>query len=349
LWKGKPTCPKIRVTPFEDAVAATWPTEPPGIASWINGLLRPYYAWSDKLGDYYADAYRSAFVLAFLFGGLAVFFAILAPATPSFERYEAWFVGAELVLILSILGLIAWGRHEHWHRRWVSYRLVAELIRQLRFLAPLGGARPFPRMAAPAQHGAYGDPTRTWMYWYARAVARQVGLPTARIDREYLEQYISFLQESINEQIAFHSVNKDRSKAIEDHLRITGVCLFAATALACLTHLMFLVCKLPHPDLLASALILIAGVFPAFGAALAAIRDQGEFQRLEMRSAAMVTRLEQSLGELEAIRQVNRNAPLRAACFENLAKVAQEVATVMVGEVLEWRIVFLDRPLETRA
>ena len=70
------------------------------------------------------------------------------------------------------------GAHaNHWHERWTEYRLLAELIRELRFLVPLGGGKPLPRI--PAHLAVYGDPARTWMYWYVRAIAREIGIPAA--------------------------------------------------------------------------------------------------------------------------------------------------------------------------
>ena len=70
----------------------------------------------------------------------------------------------------TILLLLIWSRRSRWQERWTEYRLLAELIRELRFLVPLGGGKPLPRM--PAHMAVYGDPARTWMYWHMRAIAR---------------------------------------------------------------------------------------------------------------------------------------------------------------------------------
>src|SRR5207302_10926650 len=88
------------------------------------------------------------------------------------------------------------------------------------------------------------------------------------------------------------------------------------------------------------SLILAAGA-PAVGAALAAIANQGEFARVAKRSGAMAGRLQQ---DLERLKKHGANA--RAS---EVAEDALRVAQTMVDEVLDWRLVFLDRPLVTPA
>jgi hypothetical protein len=72
---------------------------------------------------------------------------------------------------VGIIVLLVWrGSKRHWHERWMEYRLLAELIRQIRILIPLGGGRPVP--SPPIHLGVYENLTQTWMYWhYARSRA----------------------------------------------------------------------------------------------------------------------------------------------------------------------------------
>jgi hypothetical protein len=48
------------------------------------------------------------------------------------------FIAAELVLLGLIAFIYAIGRAHRWHERWIDYRLLAEYLRQLSFLMPLG-------------------------------------------------------------------------------------------------------------------------------------------------------------------------------------------------------------------
>ena len=173
-----------RVRPFEADVIKDWPhaDDASPILKMVDHL-RPYYAWPDKLSGLYADKYRSAFVCSlFLFSAAAVLAALLPilsiePHGPHYTP-TAWLgtacALAETGLIASVIALIVLGRvFFYWHERWLDYRIVAELIRHLRLIAPLGGFRPFPQI--PAHWGTYGQPSASWMAWYVRAVERASG------------------------------------------------------------------------------------------------------------------------------------------------------------------------------
>ena len=75
----------------------------------------------------------------------------------------------------------------------MEYRVLAELIRELRLLIPLGGGRPLPR--TPTHLAVYGDPAQTWMYWHLRAIARATGIPSVRATPAYLGESLGSLLE----------------------------------------------------------------------------------------------------------------------------------------------------------
>lgn len=85
----------------------------------------------------------------------------------------------------------------------------------------------------------------------------------------------------------------------------------------------------------------IATVFPAVGAVLAGIRGQGEFDRVKKRSEAMRHSLEQIL-EKKLKDPTSGDTPVSSAVLS--ATVANS-GQLMVDELLDWRIVFKDRPL----
>ncbi len=332
------------VRDFEEAVAADWPTDGSSIASWANTRLRPHYAWADKLADYYADWYRSAFVATYLLGALAVALAML-PWTMGWtlsphHTAETVCTALELLVIAVILGLVSWGRARRWHERWMDYRLVAELIRQLRLLIPLGGGRPFPRLAPHL--GQYGNPRESWMHWHVRAVERAAGLPQQRFTPESLGECLSDLKKVIGQQVDFHEVNSRRSERLDHRLHTLGLWLFGMTAAAVGVHF------LPHlvgwaggslewPDSFARGLTAISAIFPALGGALAAINNQGEFARLAKRSHAMKERLEEIQQEISTL---EKSPPTSSRTIE----IAVRTAQLMVDEVSDWRVIFQDRP-----
>ena len=341
---------RLNVPDFEAAVAEDWPTTTPGVAGWVNTRLIRHYAWSDKLADFYADKYRSSFVACYFLGALAVMLALI-PLLVGLHHSETsiWPMVCsflELLTVSAILFRVGWGKAKRWHDRWMEYRLVAELIRQLRFLIPLGGGRPFPRL--PQHLETYGNPADSWMYWHLRAIDRDVGLPNARMDSNYLRDSITYISKVVQGQIQFHRFAAERNDRIEQRLHRSGLFLFGFLMLLIVGHI--LVHLLPHHyestgggegwDVWS----FLGAFLPAVGAALAAINNQGEFGRIAKRSRAMAAKLEKKNKKFDEF----LNSPLVAPSSE-VANLALQVAQTMVDEVLDWRVVFLDRPLTTSA
>ena len=117
---------------------------------WVNLHLRSHYAWADKLADWYADHYRSAYLSVYILSAVAVLVALVEPEVLQGALLEFIFVGIIVLLVWS-------GSKRHWHERWMEYRLLAELIRQIRILIPLGGGRPLP--STPVHLGVYENLT----------------------------------------------------------------------------------------------------------------------------------------------------------------------------------------------
>lgn len=346
--------PSVRAASFEQGLGDDWPQPSEGITDRIDLGLRRHYAWADGLADFYADRYRSAFVFGYLFAVLAVLVALLpftfasqgAGHNGTQDLAEAWITRCalmELLVIVSILFVIGASWRRRWHERWMDYRLVAELVRQLGFLLPLGGGNPFPRV--PPFHAGYGDPAQTWMYWHVRAVERDVGLQRARLGPHYLAEALGSLKLVLGSQRSFHETTHARSERIAHRLHATGYVLFVLTLLVCIAHLLLRgsVFGMKDLGLLKGInepwLPVLCAVFPALGAALAGINNQGEFGRVAMRSQAMAERL----GQLDqrADELLSRGADLRAA---DVTALAHELAQLTVDEVLDWRVVFKDRP-----
>jgi hypothetical protein len=350
LWKlfrdlvgaNRLSIPAVRVPDFEKAVAPDWPTDGSGVTRWVNSRLRGHYAWADKLADLHADAYRSSFLLAYGLGVLAVVLALLPLVLPEEGPGEAVSIGAEFVVILTIIALIVLGNRRRRHQRWMDYRLVAELVRQLKLLLPLGGGRPFPRL--PAHLRVYGNPPETWMYWHVRSIERDLGLPEAVITIEYLRDCLRSVLQVVEGQWVFHRDNRIRAGRIEGRLHGTALALFALTAVAVCVHLVPLLPGAARWGLdsitgFSRYLTIACAVLPALGGALTAVNNQGEFARIAKRSEAMEARLERIHRELT---QGLASDALRST---ELIDTATRVARLMVDEVLDWRVVFQDRPL----
>lgn len=353
LWKAfrnivganQITVPSHRVESFEVIADHEWPITLPGVAGWINAALGHHFVWADRLADYYADCYRSTFLLSFLGGAAAVFLAIL-PVWAGWMTKEPVALlaaaGIELAVLLAIIGFIVWGNLRRWHERWMEYRVLAELIREIYFLIPLGGGRPFARLFGHL--GVYGSPTESWMSWHARALERAIGLPSIQVDEAYARAALGRLKSVVDAQVEFHESSHVRHHRIEERLHWGGISLFGLTAAVVALHFLELVVGLlsGHETVQEgmSWMTVVAAFLPVVGAAFAGISNQGEFARLAMRNEAMANRLQGLSVEIESI--LNRRG---CVTLSEVSRMSLRVAQLMIDEVVDWRVIVLHRPL----
>ena len=336
--------PSIRIVPVDESLSDLW--QPSGRATFdrVKAAIAPHYAWSDGLADLSADAYRSAYVVGFGLSTPAVFFALL-PMAAGWEGHGTAAVVAaacELATVAAVLAIFFYGRRRRWHARWTDYRLLAELLRQLRFLVPLGGGRPLPYTSPHFK--VYGNAAQSWMYWHVRAIARGTPVPNVHVGPDYLATCLRDLGQGLDEQIAFHQLNAVRSAALHHRLHTSVGIALGATLIAITVHVIAATAVARPPLFAERWLVLLTATLPAFGAALAGIANQGEFLRLAKRSEAMVSHLEQLRNEAHTlISQVGEQTSKRSV-LKSAGDLAQRTARLMVDEAIDWRVVFIDRP-----
>ena len=72
---------------------------------------------------------------------------------------------------------------------------------------------------------------------YSQSLVRSLGLPTARVDRDFLERSLADIRSLLEGQIDFHKTTVMRSETIEHKLHWAEVRLFGATLACCLLHI----------------------------------------------------------------------------------------------------------------
>ena len=335
--------PQFRTSDYVEQIASDWPVGTGNTPhDRINAGVRPHYAWADKTADHYADLHRSAFVLTSILTPLAVFAALAPIAFPPWRTgvCAATLMGVEFVLVVVLLGLLRGERKGEWHKRWMEYRVLAEQLRQLRLVTPVGGGRPRSR---PRPHlSNYGDPTQSWMSWTVRAIAREIGLPNVVVSPDYVGSCLTDLYVLADGQLQFHEASAARSETIHLRLHHWSIFLLWLTVAGVLLHIFTIAVRpteayAPYAE---GALVMIAAVCPALGAAFASINNQGEFQRMAKRSEAMSAFF---AAHRDAIRAL-RAAPTPPR-MEQVEPLARQIAEAMVDEVSDWRIVMNDRAL----
>ena len=328
----------------EDGANEDGAVAPGGVSAWIEARVSAPFGWADRLAEHYADAYRSTSVIAYMVSAFAVFIALFPGTVGLRETGDLVCILLELAALGTTLVLVTLALMRRWHERWMDCRLLAELIRQLQLLVPMGGGRPFPHV--PDHLAGYGDPARSWMYWQMRAIARGTNLPNAAVDQAYLTDCLDHLSRLVGSettgQWGFHVATAARAHRLHHRLERATVTLFALTFLGILVHL-----GLAWPGLAPKAageiadhwLVLVSATAPALGAALAGINNQGEFQRLSKRSSAMADGLARIARDIARLRKSGQ--PLHLAVVLHLS---EQVGELMIQEVMDWRIMFVDRP-----
>lgn len=327
--------PRVRTTKPAQA-SASWQRDwnpgsglPEGVTQQLDGVIKPHYMWASALARYYVNVHRSSFLVVVLLAVLAVFLALVGYASYWYEHHSP----LETVRGFTVLGvlvaiLLLWrlGQARRWHERWIDYRLLTELLRQVRYLALLGRV---PASARIPAHSAAVDPMNTWVGWHTRAITRQLGLVHARITDDYLRACRSLLRDGlIGSQISYHANSARQMERLDRRLRMLGLTTFVLTFIA------VLVTFINHWRWLTLA----EAVLPALGGAFGAIRSQGEIERLASRSEAMHDYLEQIRDQLDA---QGTTPPLIV-----VAQVAENATDALTAEVTDWRIVFQTKPLE---
>jgi len=314
---------------------------PQEVSQQIDSALINHYLWADRLADFYANVYRSAFVFNYLMSAFAVLFAFLAflvapdnhLAEGNHTGAQYLFTFAEVITLVAIMLVTSIGTRRHWHERWIDYRLLAEHLRQTQFLMALGRA-PASVFRAPT-NSSNCDPHHNWMYWHLQAIFRHSGMIRLKLDRNYLQTVRSFLNESIRGQINYHERNAKVIESLNHRMHIIGMGLFFLAFVSALLH--FVIHEPPWPTVLTTLTI----VGPSFGAALAAIRSQGEFDRLMKSSRAMSSQLESFSGRLTGVSLDNEDLS-----SVRLSELAVEGTQLMVKDVLSWRLVVEEKPLD---
>ena len=315
--------------------------EDPGAAEIIDEIQRPYLdrrAPVDLLARFYMNLYRGSFVINFVTGALAVLFGLLSYFHHA--RAPVW-IAAEIVALGVIFGNFVGARVGDWHGRALDYRFIAEYLRHIAVLAPLGRSAPLVR---PAAQYRGSDPVDTWMGWYVRAVDRDQGMmdvqrtesPTVmQIDEALVETMRARLcREWLLGQIDYYRKVEQRFDGALAAIRALMLLLFVVIVTGVIAHGMHLAVPL-DPALWRedAVLTIIVVALPAFLGALHGIAVQGELEKIADRAAHMSAYL------AEVLEKISRPSTDGGAGATKLSVQAMGAARMMLGEVLDWRII----------
>jgi hypothetical protein len=153
------------------------------------------------------------------------------------------------------------------------------------------------------------------------------------------------LASELRDQVSFHTETARVSAALERRLGTFGVVLFVMTAIGVAADIYpyaaaYLGGTTAWPKWFARSLPVMTGTLPALGGAIAAVASHAELRRIARRSLAMNTALRRVVNMIED--QLDVRSSLT---FERTYDLLNTASRAMVGEVLEWRVIFKDRNL----
>jgi hypothetical protein len=346
----------------------------------VAEILRPRYAWADALAVDYSHRYRTAYFDTYLLGAAAVLIALtslflreLIPVLPWQLLLKAALVILELFVIWRIVGLVRTGRRGRWHEKWLEYRTLAELLFNARFLAYLGEH-------GRAHHLGNLEPASSaWFLWYLRATIREIGLPDARLEGTYQRVLLDAMdQHVIADEIAWHRDNATTLHRMHAFLHGLGDGCFAWTARVLIGFLALWLIWMAlsacnwAANLLAPAggssatadglrafaaswqppidhwlqwlkdvVTFFAAFLPAAAAALAGIRETGDFRKVSARS----TKTTAALLELQ---QEAARARTNLALAQT-GDILLSTARVLTEDLAAWQSVYGQKRLELPA
>ena len=302
-----------------------------GFGGKIRSILAPRFARADAVATHVAQVFRSGYVTNFSFAAFAVILSLLGLALPA--ALKPVLIILEFLVIATILLVTRAGNRAKWHRRWLDNRHLAERLRCLAVASQLGELE---LRSGP-------DLNPGWVDWYARATARDLGLPSVKVDHAYLTTVRNGLTSLIDDQIAYLKIDAHRMHRLEHRLHNLGTILFAMTAIICVLLLAYKmadkIAGLATLDAVAypflTSTTIASAALPAIGAAIYGIRMQGDFAGIAERSAALAD-------NLGILRQVIDADDLS---FDTLKRRVARATDLLTQDLARWLQTYHARPL----
>jgi hypothetical protein len=326
----------FRVAPRKPVApaAGTAQAEPAPVAEPVAPLDRDTAATLQRIDDlagYYGRLYRSSTTTRILFNIVAAFLSALALI------YLPTFSGATLVVSVAVNTLVLFdakaGAAQRWHERWLDYRVIAERLRCLQFLQPLGLGLSGTEQATSRRH-------LSWVDWYVRRLQRALAPPQGVITNADLTRLIGRIADGeVPGQIKYHNGAFRQLGTLDRRLALAARISLNAAIVAALAFMVSAAIRGGGDNVAWHSLAwVMIFVLPASAAAFSAMRAGADLALLAERSAMTAAALTELQGVIRAM-------PLT---YDRAAVAATRVAGLMSSELSEWRFVFESRRTRTR-
>jgi hypothetical protein len=258
--------------------------------------------------------HRRHVALAWAIHLLAAFaVADVAVQTLFFSSDPTWLLG-EVLFVLALLLAVGIGRFARFNDRWIGYRSLAEAFRSAMFLAPSGGDD----RRDVTGTGVLGEPNEAWFQRaFSQAWRSCPKVSPADADAAALRRFL--VEGWLDDQIDYHRQAAGRWRRLHGLSILTMSVLAVVTIVVALLHIAEVGSGWVEDALKLSALTL-----PAFGGAVAGLREFGQLRLHEERSKRTAVRL-QALRDTEV-----------GDTLESVGRLAVDAQQIMVDEALDW-------------
>ena len=284
-----------------------------------------------RLSRAYQHCYRSSYMLVFVCGALALISAVIGL---TFDTMESTLTFVELLMLGTVLILVVANELLRWSERYISYRVLGELLRMSQHLHGLGWALPASRV-----NNVGHSPRHSWLAWFFAATIRATPLATGTFTAAGKTEIKHDIADNlIANQLDFHDRRHRECNGAAHILGSWGRMLFFLTLLFVLVRLALLTTgsggAIPH------VLSLICALLPAASAALFGIRAYEELEVLAEQSEQM----HEALSRAQArVRRIRTDRPLAS---QVLGGELFDVTTIMLSEVAGWAQLFRMKAVE---
>jgi hypothetical protein len=332
----------IDTTAGEVAAVAPPASEPhdPAAAYWF-AQYRP----ADGLAAAYARRYRSCYVWTLALGTAALIVAAIALVVPDYVPVKLAVTGTELTCLALIATVVLVNERRSWHRKFLEYRLFAELCRKQQALVLSGwsvrSVSQVDKSMIVGSGAAHPSKHRedNWVVWLFGVLQRAAPTVQGRFDQARVEQVrAQALDHLIDEQLSYHRHRAAQSARADARLGQLAQWLFLAVLASVVAKLALVAIHAEHDLIL--ALGLAAAILPALSAGFVGIRSYAELSPMADQSRRMETEMAAAKLRVERIRL---DQPLAS---QALGAELFSVATAMLQDIEGWIQLFGSKIVE---
>jgi hypothetical protein len=208
--------------------------------------------------------------------------------------------------------------------RWLEYRVIAQRLAWISVLHPFAFGLGSPLKDLRGR-------SSSWVDWYVGRMSLAVGLPSGRIEANYLSRAAFNLLKYADNQISYHRSKLHQLGQLEARLKALSVASLVITVvLAILTAVLEIRFKHFGSD---ATVFLLLTVFPVIVTSLNGLRAELDLVRLVERSAqtsVLIARIRRAISAAEP-------------SYDKLQVSAHRLTSIIDDELREWRFVLESR------